>query len=133
MIIILHRHAAGLLRVVLEVGLDILVRVVADDLDGVLVRADGAVAAEAPELALDGAFGRGGGGGDLLEGHVGHVVDDADGELALGRVLLQLVIHGEDGGGRRVLRAEAVAAADNGDVGLARVGKGSAFQCLCEG
>ena len=37
-------------RVVLEVGLHVLVGVVADDLDGVLVRAHGAVAAEAPEL-----------------------------------------------------------------------------------
>ncbi len=51
-------HAAGLLRVVLEVGLDILVGVIADDLDGVLVRAHGAIAAKAPELALDGALGR---------------------------------------------------------------------------
>ena len=50
--------AAGLLGVVLEVGLDVLVRVVADDLDGVLVRTDGTVAAETPELALDGARSR---------------------------------------------------------------------------
>ena len=47
-------HAAGLLGVVLEVGLNIFIGVVADDLDGVLVRADGAVAAETPELAGDG-------------------------------------------------------------------------------
>ena len=51
------RHAAGLLRVILEVGLDIFVGMVADDLGGVLVGADRAVAAQAPELALDGAFG----------------------------------------------------------------------------
>ena len=48
-------HAAGLLGVVLEVRLNVLVGVVADDLDGVLVGAHGAVAAQAPELALDGA------------------------------------------------------------------------------
>ena len=41
-------NAAGLLRVVLEVCLNVLVGVVADDLDGVLVRADGAVAAKTP-------------------------------------------------------------------------------------
>ena len=54
--------AAGLLGVVLEVSLYVLVGVVADDLDGVLVGADGAVAAQAPELALDGAFSSGVGG-----------------------------------------------------------------------
>ena len=56
--------AAGLLGVVLEVSLDELIGVVADDLDGVLVRADGAVAAETPELALNGALCRGVRGGD---------------------------------------------------------------------
>ena len=118
-----HGHAAGLLRVVLEVRLDILVRVVADDLDGVLVRADRAVAAEAPELALDRAGGRSRGRGLLGQAHVGHVVDDAQRELALHLSLLQLIVHGKDGGGRRVLAAEAVAAADDLDVGLAGVGK----------
>ena len=109
--------AAGLLGVILEVGLDILVGMVADDLDGVLVRADGAVAAQTPELALDGA-----GSSDVrarsspLEGQVGDVVHDADGELVLGRILLQLVVDGEDGGGRRILAAEAVTAADDGHV-----------------
>ena len=49
-------HAAGLLGVVLEVRLHVLVGVVADDLDGVLVGAHGAVAAQAPELAGDGAL-----------------------------------------------------------------------------
>ena len=47
--------AAGLLGVILEVCLNVLVGVVADDLDGVLVGANGAVAAQTPELALDGA------------------------------------------------------------------------------
>ena len=48
------RDAEGLLRVVLEVRLTVHIGRVADDLDGVLVRADGAVAAETPELAGDG-------------------------------------------------------------------------------
>ena len=117
-------HAAGLLGVILEVGLDVLVGVVADDLDGVLVGADGAVAAETPELALDGAFRRGVGGGNLGQGEVGDVVHDADGELALGLGLGQLFIDGEDAGGRGVLGAEAVAAADDGQL-LAGVGQGS--------
>ena len=116
-------YAAGLLGVVLEVGLHVLVGVVADDLDGVLVGAHGAVAAQAPELALDGTGGRGVGGGLLLQGGVGHVVHDADGELALGRGLGQLLIHGEHVAGRGVLGAQAVAAADDGGL-PAGVGEG---------
>ena len=79
--------AAGLLGVVLEVGLDILVRVVADDLDGVLVGAYGAVAAQTPEFDLDGAGSGGAGSGLLLQGQVGHVIVDADGEVLLGASL----------------------------------------------
>ena len=118
-----HRHAAGLLRVILEVGLHVLVGVVADDLDGVFVRADRAVAAETPELALDGALCRGGGSGLLGKGHVGHVVHNAQGELALHLALRELLVDCKDRGGRRVLAAEAVAAADDLDVGLAGIGK----------
>ena len=119
------RDAAGLLGVVLEVRLDVLVGVVADDLDRVLVGADGAVATEAPELALDGALGRR--VGDVLghrEGEVGDVVDDAQGELALGLVLLELLEDGERGRGRLVLGAEAVASTDDGDLGHALLEEG---------
>src|SRR5699024_5984920 len=110
-------HAAGLLGVVLEVGLDVLVGVVADDLGAVLVGAHGAVAAQAPELALHGALGSGVGGGLLLQGQAGHVVHDADGEAGLGLGLGQLLIHSEHAGGRGVLAAQTVAAAD--DLGVA--------------
>ena len=116
--------AAGLLGVILEVGLDVFVRVVADDFDGVFVGAHGSVAAETPELALDGALRRGVGGGLLLEAEVGHVVHDADGELALGLGLGQLLIDGEDAAGRGVLAAQAVAAADDGDIRPSGVGQG---------
>ena len=110
-----HRNAAGLLRVVLEVGLYVLVGVVADDLDGVLVRADRAVAAETPELALDGAFGRRVRAVRIFgKREVGNVVDDADRELALGSVLLELFEDGKRTGRRRVLGAEAIAAAHDG-------------------
>ena len=86
---------ARLLRVILEVSLNVLVGVVADDLDGVLVRADCAVAAETPELALDGAGSCGVGSFLLLEGQVGNIIVDADSELVLGLVLLELVIDSE--------------------------------------
>ena len=86
---------ARLLRVILEVSLDVLIGVVADDLDGVLVRADCAVAAETPELALDGAGSCGVGSFLLLEGQVSNIIVDADSELVLGLVLLELVINSE--------------------------------------
>ena len=90
------RDRAGLLRVVDEVALGVVVRLLADDLDRVLVRADGAVAAEAEEhaahhvvrldveLRID------------RQGEMGHVVDDADGEVDLGRALGKLIEHGLD-------------------------------------
>ena len=76
-------QAAGLLGVVDEIGLAVQVRGMADDLDGVLVGAHRAVGPHAPEL---GAGLPGGGGLDLRhrQGGVGHVVHDADGEIALG-------------------------------------------------
>ena len=50
---------ARLLRVILEVSLNILIGMVADDLNGVLVSADCTVAAESPEFALDSTLGSG--------------------------------------------------------------------------
>ena len=117
-------HTAGLLGVILEVCLHVLVGVVADDLDGVLVGAHGAVAAQTPELALDGAGSSGVGTVLILgQGQVGHIVHDADGELALHLVALELVIHGEHGGRRRILAAQAVTAADDLDVVASGVGQ----------
>ena len=49
-------NTAGLLRVILEVSLNVFIGMVADDLDRVFVSANGTVAAETPELALDCAF-----------------------------------------------------------------------------
>ena len=117
------RDAAGLLGVIGEVGLRVEVGVVADDLDGVLVGADGAVRAEAVEQAALRAFRA---GVDLLaqlEGGVGHVVHDAHGEVVLRGVGLEVVEHGLDHRGVELLGAQAVAAADHGDIALARFAK----------
>ena len=103
-------HAAGLLRVILKVGLGVLVGVVADDLDGVLVGADGSVRAEAPELAGDDALA---GGDDVLahrERGEGDVVVDADGEVVL-LLAAHVVVHGLDMRGNGILGGEAVAPA----------------------
>ena len=94
---------------------------VADDLDGVLVGPDGSVGAQAPELAADRSLGR---GLDVLQdgqGAVADVVDDADGEAVAGLVELEVVEHGLDVAGRRVLGAQPVAAADDPGRGTALV------------
>ena len=54
-----NRNPAGLLGVVYEISLNIFIGVVADDLDGILVRANRTVRAKAPEHAADyiGRFG----------------------------------------------------------------------------
>ena len=96
---------ARLLRVILEVSLNVLVGVVADDLDGVLVRTDGTVAAQTPELALDRALGCGIRSRLLFERKVGHIIIDAKREVLLRLILLQFVINCEDRCRRRILRA----------------------------
>ena len=81
---------------------------------------DGTVATQTPELALDGAGGCG--VGRILglgQAQVGHVIDNADGELALGLVLLELLEDSERGRGRRILAAQAITAADDLDARLA--------------
>ena len=112
-------HATGLLGVILEVSLNVLAGMVADDLDGVLVSTDSAVAAQTPELALDGAFCSGVGGDLLVQGQEGDVVDDTQGELFLGLILSQLFVDCEEGGRSGVLRAQTVTAADYFDVASA--------------
>ena len=102
--------AAGLLGVIGEVALRVHVGVVADDLDGLLVGADGTVGTQTPELAAIGAFGL---GRDLdgLQRSAVQVVVDADGEVVLGLLCLQVVVDCDDLARRGVLGAEAVAAA----------------------
>ena len=51
-----HRDTAGLLGVIIKVSLRVHVSVVADDLDGVLVRTDSTVSTKSPELAVHCAF-----------------------------------------------------------------------------
>ena len=107
-------QAAGLLGVIVKVALGVHVGVVADDLDGVLVGAHGAVGAQAPELTRGGA-GRSGIG--ILGGvqrQMGHIVHNADGEALLGLVLLHVAVHGDDIAGLGILGAQAVAAGVHG-------------------
>ena len=109
-------ETAGLLGVVGKVALGVHVGVVADDLDGVLVGAYGAVGAEAVELAGDGALGGRVDGGAERQAEIGHVVDDAHGEVVLGLGLAEVVVDGLDHGGIELLAAQAVAAADHNEI-----------------
>ncbi len=85
---------------------------VSDDLDGVLVRADGAVRTESVELALSGAR--------LDDGNLtldrerleGDIVDDADGEAVLRLFGLEIIEDGHDLSRSGVLGRKTIAASD---------------------
>mmetsp|Transcript_37349 Transcript_37349/g.76623 ORF Transcript_37349/g.76623 Transcript_37349/m.76623 type:complete len:1132 (-) Transcript_37349:692-4087(-) len=111
-----HSEAARLLGVVLEVALSIVLRVLGDELDGRLVRADGTVRAETVEQALDGALGE---DVDLVvhgQREVRHVISDADSELGLGLGGREVLIHSKRHARGEILASETEAAADNLDV-----------------
>ena len=97
----------------------------ADDGDSVLVCADRAVAAEAPDLssrlAFVGQFDR-----FVCQGRIRYVVYDADGEVVFRLSLFQVSVYGGDLSRRRILGSQAVAAADNDDIAAA-----SLNQALC--
>ena len=106
-------EAARLLGVVREVGLAILIGVVADDLHRVLVGTHRTVGAEAVELGFEHAFST---ERDLFlhrQRGEGDVVHDADREVVLGLVEGEVFEDGNDLRRRRVLRAEAVTSTDD--------------------
>ncbi len=106
-----NRDAARLLGVVEEVRLRVLVGVVADNLDGVLVCANGTVGTETVELAGGRTCGS---CVELLgevERAVGYVLVNTDGEVVLGFLLFKVLVNCENHGGGELLGTEAVAAA----------------------
>ena len=111
--------AVGLLGVILKVSLGIHTGVVADDLGGVLVRANGTVRAKTPEFAGH-SVGRLGDQRLMdVQRQMGHIVHEADGEHLLGVLVLHVVIDGLDLGGRHIPAGNTVAAAiDGGGVSL---------------
>ena len=115
--------AAGFLGIVVEITLAVFRSVVADDLDGVLVGAHRAVASQAEELALVGAFLHDGDFFFERERLEGHVVDDADGEAVLGLTQLEVVEDGDDLGRAGVFGGKAVTAAHQQGGFVAHVGE----------
>ena len=119
-----YGDAARLFGVVGKVSLRKHVGVVADDLDGVFVRADRAVRTQTPEFAGGGALGGGVGVFLDLKRQLGHIVLNADGEALLGTGGLHVAHHRNDLGRGGVLGAEAVAAGVDRDVGKGGVAQG---------
>ena len=89
-------NTAGLLRVILEVSLNVFIGVVADNLNGVFVSTDGTVAAETPELTLNSAFSCGVRSLFLGERKVGNIIVNTDGEVVLGLCLIKLLVNCEN-------------------------------------
>jgi len=114
--------AARLLGVIGEVGLGIHVGVLTDDLDRVLVGADGPVGSKTPEHAGDDTLGR-----DIdhlldRQRTTGHVIDDTDGEVVetlAGEVLIDRLGMGRG----EFFAGQTVAPTDNRDTGATGLGK----------
>ena len=111
-----YGDTARLLGVVSKVCLSVFLGVVADNLDGVFIAAYGTVRAESVELAGDCALRS---GVDFLldiDGGIGNVVDDADGEVILGILAFNVLEDSVDHRRGEFLAAEAVSAAGNVDI-----------------
>ena len=109
------RHAARFLRIVFKIGLNIHIRIVADNLDGVFVRANCTVRAEAPELAAYRALVVNL-NGYVRQGQVRYVVDDAQGEVLLRLQRFHIAEYGVNRRRRHVLGRQAVAAGHDRNV-----------------
>ncbi len=110
-----HRQGAGLLRVVYEVALRVVVGFLADDLDGVLVRADRSIGAEPQEHGLVDARGLEAEVAPNLERGACHIVGDPDCEVVDGLTLHGFVEHRCDHPGGELLAPEAVSSAERPD------------------
>ena len=109
--------AVGFLRVVLKISLGEFVGMGVDDLNRILVGADGTVRTEPPELAADKAVFLRINALLLLQGKMGHIVRDADRKAVQRLFRKQVLIDRGDLGRRRILGGKTVAAADDGKVG----------------
>ena len=105
------RYAAGLLGVILEVCLRLHIGMVTDDLDGVLIRANGTVCAQTPEFAGLRSLRRNVRILGAVDGQVGHIVCDGNREFLLRRVAPQVFVNGQHIARLYVLGTKAVTTA----------------------
>ena len=113
---------ACLLRVVLEVCLNILIGVVTDNLDRVFVSTNGTVTAKTPEFALNCTFSSSVGCSFFFERKICNIVYDTKCKVGLRSVLRKFFVDSKDAGRRSILRTKTISTADN-SINLA------AFRC----
>ena len=114
-----HGDAAGLFGVVVKVCLCIQIGIIADNLDGVLICADGTVGTKAPELTA-GCTGRS--RIDSLaerQRQVGNIIADTDGKFFFRLCSVQVFKYRNQLRRCRVLRTKTEASADNHRCALA--------------
>ncbi len=106
------RNAAGFLRIIFEISLNVLVRIIADNLDRVLVGTNCTIGTEAPELAADDSV--------RLDIHryernrqIGYIIIDADGEMLFRIITHEMNKYRFDMGRRNVLGGQAITAGNN--------------------
>ena len=80
---------ARLLRVILEVSLDVLIGVVADDLDGVLVGTYCTISSQTPEFTVCCSFRSCYDRSTCLKGKVSNIINDTDCEFLFSSVLIK--------------------------------------------
>ena len=106
------RNATGFLRIIFEISLNVLVRIIPDNLDGVLVGTNCTIGTEAPELAADNAVGL-----DIhryeRNGQIRYVIIDTYGEMLFRAVAHEMDKYRFDMGRRYVLRGQAITAGNN--------------------
>src|SRR5581483_2893879 len=88
--------------------------VLADDLDGILICAYGAVSAESVEHRAHDAVGLGREVGIVVQTAVTDIVANADGKVFFGLGKLEVVVDGFDHGRREFLGRQPVTSANNG-------------------
>ena len=89
-------NTAGLLRVILEVSLNVFIGMVTDNLNRVFVSTNGTVAAETPELTFNSALSRGVRSFLLGERKVGNIIVNTDGEVVLRLCLIKLLVNSKN-------------------------------------
>ena len=121
-----YSNTTGLFGIIEEVALCIHIGMVADNLNGVLVSANGAVGAQTPEFAGGGAFRNNLQVTASREGSIGNVVYDANGKVVFGFSRCQISKYCFDIAGQRVLGAQAITTTDDEWLAVAVV-EGSAY------
>ena len=109
-----HGYAAGLLGVIGKVALRIHVCMVADNFNGALIGADGAVGTQAPELT---GFRTGRSGIEILcwqrQAQIGHVVDNTDSEAVFGLRSFEVIEYRNHMSRREFFGTQAITAAND--------------------